>query len=73
MRLKASDFQRKICRTLDRVLDTGTPVEIEWRGKILKIVPAEPRSKLAGLKPRSYLLCDPEELVHLDWSRGWGS
>lgn len=71
MRLKASAFRRNIYRILDQVLDTGVPVEIERRGKVLKIALGEPRSKLAGLKPRPYLLCDPEELVHLDWSREW--
>jgi hypothetical protein len=38
------------------------------RGKILRIAPAEPTSKLDNLKPRPYLLSDPEELVHFDWS-----
>lgn len=28
----------------------------------------EARSKLANLKPRYYLLSEPEDLVHLDWS-----
>jgi hypothetical protein len=49
-------------------LDTGVPVEIERRGKILRIIPGEPRSKLDNLKLRPYLLSDPEDLVHLDWS-----
>jgi hypothetical protein len=26
----------------------------------------QPQSKLANLKPRKYLLCDPDELVSLD-------
>lgn len=73
MRLKASFLRENIYNILDQVLETGAPVEIEWRGKILKIVPAEPKSKLANLKPRPYLLSDPEELVHLDWSGGWRS
>ena len=72
MALKASALRENIYRILDEVLETGVPVEIERRGKILKIVPAEPRSKLENLKPRpSYLLSDPEELVHLDWSGEW--
>lgn len=71
MTLKASSLRENIYRILDQVLETGVPVEIERRGKILKIIPAEPRSKLANLKPRPYLLCDPEELVHLDWSGEW--
>ena len=71
MTLKASALRENIYRILDQVLETGVPVEIERRGKILKIVPAESRSKLENLKPRPYLLSDPEELVHLDWSGEW--
>jgi hypothetical protein len=55
-----------IYRILEQVLETGIPVEIERDGRLLKIIPVEPRSKLANLKPRKYLLCDPDELVSLD-------
>jgi antitoxin (DNA-binding transcriptional repressor) of toxin-antitoxin stability system len=71
MPLKASQLRENIYRILDEILETGVPVEIERRGKILRIVPAERRSKLENLKPREYLLSDPEELVHLDWSGEW--
>jgi hypothetical protein len=71
MTLKASTLRENIYRILDEVIETGVPVEIERRGKILKIVPGEPKSKLANLQERPYLLTDPEELVHLDWSDEW--
>ncbi len=71
MPLKASQLRQDIYRILDQVLETGIPIEIERRGKILKIVPAESRSKLDNLKPRRYLLSEPEDLVHLDWSGEW--
>jgi hypothetical protein len=71
MAIKASALRENIYRILDEVLETGVPVEIERRGKILKIAPTEGRSKLDNLRPRPYLLSDPEELVHLDWSEEW--
>ncbi len=71
MVLKASSLRENIYRILDQVLETGVPVEIERRGKILKIIPSETRSKLENLKARPYLLSDAEELVHLDWSGEW--
>ena len=71
MAIKASALRENIYRILDEVLETGLPVEIERRGKILRIAPAETRSKLENLRPRPYLLTDPEELVHLDWSEEW--
>jgi len=71
MPIKPSQLREDIYRILDQVLATGLPVEIERDGKLLKIIPVEPRSKLENLKPRKYLLSDPEELVHLDWSGEW--
>lgn len=71
MALKPSQLREDIYRILDQVLETGVPVEVERRGKVLKIMPPEPRSKLQNLKPRPYLLSDPEELVHLDWTGEW--
>lgn len=72
MALSASKLRENIYRILDRVLDTGKPVEVVRRGKRLKIIPAEPKDKLANLVKRpEYLRCDPEEIVHLDWSKEW--
>ena len=69
--LTASKLREDIYSILDQILETGVPVEIERRGKILKIVPVEWTSKLQNLRPRPYLLVEPEDLVHLDWSGEW--
>jgi antitoxin (DNA-binding transcriptional repressor) of toxin-antitoxin stability system len=71
MAIKASALRENIYRLLDEVLETGVPLEIEHRGKILRIVPMESQSKLDNLRPRPYLLTDPEELVYLSWSKEW--
>lgn len=71
MTLKASSLRENIYRILDQILETGVPIEIERRGRILKISPAEPVSKLANLKSHPYLRSDPEELVGFDWSDEW--
>ncbi|MBI4601420.1 MAG: type II toxin-antitoxin system Phd/YefM family antitoxin [Planctomycetes bacterium] len=74
MRLTASKLRENIYKVLDTVLETGKPVEIERRGKTLRIVAAEPlaKSKLDLLvKHPKALRCDPEEVVHLDWSSEW--
>lgn len=75
-RLTASKLRDNVYHILDQVLDTGTPVEIERRGKQLRIVPADGAAtrtlgRLARLKARQYLLCDPGVIVHIDWSREW--
>ena len=61
---------------LDRVLETGVPVEIERHGRRLQIVRANAGragapGTLTRLKTRRYLRCAPEALVHIEWSREW--
>ncbi len=72
MALTTSKLRDNIYRILDRVLKTGKPVEIVRGGKRLKIVPVESKGKLDNLVKRpEYLRCDPEEIVHMDWSKQW--
>jgi prevent-host-death family protein len=74
MAVTASKLRENVYRILDHVLETGEPVEIVRGGRKLRIIPAEePRTrKLERLAQRpETLLTDPEELVHLDWSKEW--
>ncbi len=74
MKLTASRLRENIYKILDQVLETGIPVEIERSGKLLKIVPvvAPRKSKLDRLEDHpGFLVTDPEELVHVDWSGEW--
>ena len=72
MHISASDLRQNVYRILDTVLETGRPVEIDRRGRRLRIVPAEPAAKLSRLESRrAYLRVDPERVVHLDWSAEW--
>lgn len=71
MPVKPSQLREDIYRILDQVLETGVAVEIERHGKLLRIMPVESQSKLDNLKPRRYLLSEPEDLVHMNWSGDW--
>lgn len=74
MRLTASRLRRNLYRILDQILETGVPVEIERTGRLLQIVPvaAPGASKLDNLEEHpGFLLCDPEELVHIEWLQEW--
>lgn len=72
MQYTASNLRVNIFKVLDTVLETGVPVEIKRRGKLLRIVPVEPRRKLDSLTPHpGFLKGDPERFVHLDWSSEW--
>jgi len=69
--VNASTLRANIYRLLDQVIDTGVPLEIERRGKRLRVVPAQSPPKLARLPKRPCMTTDPEALVHLDWSKEW--
>ena len=72
MALTASRLRQDIYRILDRVAETGIPVEIRRKGKMLKIIAVEVPSKLSNLETRQgFVVGDPEDLVHLDWSGEW--
>lgn len=72
MRVTPTQLRRDLYRILDRVLQTGTPVEIDRDGNLLKIVPVERPCRLDRLVPHpGEILVDPEELVEIDWSSEW--
>jgi hypothetical protein len=74
MVITATKFRSNIYRILDRVLKTGESVGISRNGKIIKIVPpSEPSKfeKLRTIKKMGKINCDPESLVHMDWSGEW--
>jgi len=66
------DTQEDILQLLDKVLSTGEPVEIERKGKRLLISPAEKRRDLDCLeKHPEFIVGNPDDLVHIDWSSEW--
>lgn len=73
--MTATQLRQDIYQLLDQVIETGKPVEIIRNGRKLKIVlDEEPKpeaefSRLALMKERpGVLLCDPDEIVSIDWS-----
>lgn len=72
MRITASALRANIYKLLDRVIESGTPIVIERKGKELKISPVEPPAKLSRLVARpDFLTVDPDALIHVDWSHEW--
>jgi prevent-host-death family protein len=70
--LSLTKVRADLYKIVDRVLETGNPVEIERRGKRVRIVPVRPKSKLDNLVKRpGTLVGDPEDIVHMDWSDEW--
>ncbi|MCA9409183.1 MAG: type II toxin-antitoxin system Phd/YefM family antitoxin [Candidatus Omnitrophica bacterium] len=66
-----SQLRQNIYKLLDQVLETGIPIVINRKGQKLKIISEKKKNKLDNLKKRSLLNCDPEEIVHMDWSKEW--
>lgn len=72
MTVTASALRADIYTLLDRVLETGEPLEIERKGRILRIVSDKPRGWLHKIVPNpAALVGDPEDLVSMDWSSSW--
>lgn len=72
MVLTASQLRQNIYRLLDEVLATGVPLEVERRGRRLRIVADETSSRLDHLVAHpGTIVGDPDDLVHMDWSAHW--
>lgn len=72
MIVTVSELRANIYKTLDRVLASGIPLEINRRGKILTLVPPSGKSKLNNiLKKHGVFNGNPESIVHVDWSKEW--
>jgi antitoxin (DNA-binding transcriptional repressor) of toxin-antitoxin stability system len=71
VRITAAKLRQNLYNILDQALETGVPVEVERKGRVLKIVPEPKPSKLAKLKKRNVLVGDPESIVHMNWLKYW--
>jgi antitoxin (DNA-binding transcriptional repressor) of toxin-antitoxin stability system len=73
MKLTATRLRADLYKVLDRVIQTGEPAEIERKGRRLKIVPVRPKGfRWEQLEAHpDYIVGDPKDLVHMDWSREW--
>ncbi|MBM2811612.1 MAG: type toxin-antitoxin system Phd/YefM family antitoxin [Chloroflexi bacterium] len=72
MVVTASELRQNIYKLLDQVLESGVPLEIERNGRRLQVVSADAPSKLDRLVAHpDFIVGDPEDLVHMDWSNEW--
>ncbi|MGA2270079.1 MAG: type II toxin-antitoxin system prevent-host-death family antitoxin [Bryobacteraceae bacterium] len=71
MRVTASKLRENVYRILDEAIETGVPVEVVRKGKVLKIVPEKPASKLDRLKKRKLFVGNSDDIIGMDWSKEW--
>ena len=64
-KLTITTLRKQLYSVVDKVLETGVPVEIERHGRTVVIAPAAPTgSKLGRLPRRRGIVGDPDELVN---------
>jgi antitoxin (DNA-binding transcriptional repressor) of toxin-antitoxin stability system len=69
MRVTVSQLRGDIYNLLDRVIETGEPLEIERHGVIVRVIAPRAPGWLDRLPRREGVIVgDPEDLVHMDWS-----
>jgi hypothetical protein len=68
MQLNASKMREIVSGILGRVLKAGTASVSLRTSREEGNVPVHAASKLSRLVRRDYLRCDPESIIHLDWS-----
>ena len=71
MSVTATQLREDIYQILDKVLETGHPVEILRNGRMLRIVAVDPPSKLSRLVKRDCIVGNPDDLSSIDWSSEW--
>ena len=58
-------LRSNLFKIVDKVIETGNPVELERKGHRLKIVIEGKKSKLENLKPHDCIVGNPDELIDL--------
>lgn len=76
MKITATTLRSELYQILDRVLETGEPVEVTRRAGTVVIKPlvSERRAKPRGGKARgnpNLVVGNPDDLIHFDWVTHW--
>jgi len=72
MTISVTKLRANLYEIVDRIIETGKPVEIERKGERIRLEPVKRKSKLQKLTKRPQTIVgDPEDLVHIDWSGEW--
>ncbi len=67
-----SELRADLYRLADQVLDSGEPLEILRKGRVLRLVAEPDERRLDRIQPIPDLIKgDPEALVDIEWSGEW--
>jgi hypothetical protein len=69
-----SEFRRNIYNLLDKVIETGVPLEIKRKGKVEKLIIEDKPNKLEKLKKHPNVVNgDVDDLININWLENWKS
>ena len=74
MKVTATQLRADLYRILDRVSKTGEEIEITRASGSLVIRPKVSERRARGRRPRGnpkLIVGNPDELIHIDWSKHW--
>ena len=71
MTVTVTQLRKDVYRLFEKALRSGEPLRVTCKGQTFQVVPPRVKSFAERMKKRDVLRCDPEELVHLDWSKEW--
>lgn len=69
MDITPTELRRDLYRLLDEVLDSGLPLSIHRRGRVLRLVPDSPSTSLLDRIDGNAdaLVGDPDDLAEWEW------
>jgi PHD/YefM family antitoxin component YafN of YafNO toxin-antitoxin module len=71
MSISATKLRQNLYNILDKILESGIPVEIERKGKKLKIIAEEKVSIWNKLEEHDAVSGDSDDFISMDWSNEW--
>ncbi|MEI6386884.1 MAG: type II toxin-antitoxin system Phd/YefM family antitoxin [Spirochaetota bacterium] len=71
MKTTATDLRTHLYSWLDQVAETGEVLELERKGRRLRIIREEPVSRLGLLPKRPTMLAAPELIAETGWAEAW--
>jgi len=73
VKYSVTQLRQDIYRIIDQVIETGIQVEIERKGRILRITPENPALKTDRLKSHDTVIGNPEDIADITWEDEWNS
>ncbi len=70
--MKATQLRKNLFRTLDKVAQTGKPVEVESKARRFKIISLSQSDRFACLEKHPDVFSgDLDDLARIDWMSEW--